>query len=324
MTSTPRETPQLRPEQMTLRQWAQRRQFLRLILLLSSGIGYLIIFYGVPLVRAFIGSIGLYSPTRQTSGFTLRWFTVILHNPAYRASFFFSLWLALGPVLLSLLISVPLAAFLQKTFLGKKTFEALYKIPLAVPGIVVAFIVMTSIDKGGVLHRVFKYYLDLLVPDRLPWLKIGANWPKFVRDPIGLGVILATAWKNIPFMTLIIGGAMSAISHDVLDAARTLGAKRLTVFFRIQIPLALPGISAAVLLSFIRSIGAYAVPRLLGPPEYPLPLSIRMFEFATEQNEWEIVFAMGILLSVAASAVLLAYYALTARLNRAFLAGRRN
>jgi putative spermidine/putrescine transport system permease protein len=312
------------PEQMALRQWARRREILTIMLLLSSGIGYLIIFYGVPLLRALIGSVGLYSPTRTASGFTLQWFAVIFQNKAYRASFLFSLWLALGPVLLALIISVPLAAFLQKTFIGKKTFEALYKIPLAVPGIVVAFIVMTSIDKGGVLHRVFKYYLDPLFPDQLAWLKIGANWPKFVRDPIGLGVILASSWKNIPFMTLIIGGAMAAIAHDVLDAARTLGAKRLTVFFQIQIPLALPGISAAILLSFIRSIGAYAVPRLLGPPEYPLPLSIRMFEFATEQNEWEIVFAMGILLSFAASVVLLVYYGLTAHLNRAFHAGRRN
>jgi len=61
------------------------------------------------------------------------------------------------------------------------------------------------------------------------------------------------------------------------------------------------------------AIGAYAgAGVLLGPPEYPLPLSIRMFEFATEQNEWEIVFAMGILLSFAASVVLLVYYGLTA------------
>lgn len=317
-------TPKLAPEQMALRRWARRREFLTIILLLSSGIGYLIIFYGVPLLRALLGSFGLYSPTGASSGFTLQWFAVIYENKAYRASFFFSLWLALGPVILSLLISVPLAALLQKTFIGKKTFEAFYKIPLAVPGIIVAFIVMTSVDKGGVLHRFFKYYLDPLLPVQLAWLKLGAHWPKFVRDPIGLGVILASSWKVIPFMTLIIGGAMAAISEDVLHAARTLGAKRVTVFFRIQIPLALPGISAAVLLSFIRGIGSYAVPRLLGPPEYPLPLSIRMFEFATERNEWEIVFAMGILLSFAASVVLLTYYALTAHLNRAFHAGRRN
>ena len=317
-------TSPIQPEQMALRQWAKRRQFLIGMLLLSPGIGYLIIFYGLPLLRALLGSVGLYSPTGQSSGLTLHWFAFIFDNPAYRASFLFSLWLALGPVILSLIISVPLAALLQKTFIGKKSFEALYKIPLAVPGIIVAFIVMTSVDKGGVLHRFFNYAVDPLLPVQFAWLKLGANWPKFVRDPIGLGVILASSWKNIPFMTLIIGGAMSAIPYDVLHAARTLGAKRWTVFFRIQIPLALPGISAAVLLSFIRGLGAYAVPRLLGPPEYPLPLSIRMFQFATEYNEWEIVFAMGILLSVAASIVLLTYYGLTARMNRAFHAGRKS
>ncbi len=100
----------LQPEQMALRRWAQRRQFLTIILLLSSGIGYLIIFYGVPLLRALLGSVGLYSPSGTSSGFTLQWFAAIWENKAYRASFFFSLWLALGPVVLGLMISIPLAA----------------------------------------------------------------------------------------------------------------------------------------------------------------------------------------------------------------------
>jgi len=41
------------------------------------------------LITSLIGSIGLYSPTRTSSGFTFRWFAIILQNPAYRASFGF-------------------------------------------------------------------------------------------------------------------------------------------------------------------------------------------------------------------------------------------
>ena len=59
------------------------------------------------------------------------------------------------------------------------------------------------------------------------------------------------AWKAVPFMTLIIAGSVAAIPDDLKAAARTLGAGRLTIFLRVELPLALPGITAATLLVFV-------------------------------------------------------------------------
>ena len=145
---------------------------------------------------------------------------------------------------------------------------------------------------------------------------LGLSMPRLVRDEWGLGAIIASAWKTVPFMTLIIAGAMAAISKDVLAAAQTLGAGRLTILRRIQLPLAQPGITAAVLLSFIGSLGSYVIPSLLGPT-YPLPLSVHMFAEGFQKGNWPMVYAMGTLLSVMAVAVLLAYYAIVGSLSRA-------
>jgi putative spermidine/putrescine transport system permease protein len=219
----------------------------------------------------------------------------------------FSVWLAIAPTVLSMMIGVPLAALLVTKFPGKNFFGALYKIPLVVPSIVAAFIVLVLVDRGGMAHR---------------WLGVlGISLPRMVRDPGGIGIILASAWKNIPFMALIVAGSMAAIPEDLKRAARTLGAPTLTIFLRIQLPLALPGITAASLLIFISSLGAFAIPNILGPAS-PLPLSVHMYEQGFRYSRWPLVYAMGTLLSLTAIVVLLLYYRLTRRVHRSLAAGR--
>lgn len=258
-----------------------------LLLCLTPGVGYLLVFFGLPLVRVVLGSFSGRGP--DASAFTLDAWVSLFANPVYRDGVWFSLWLGIAPTAASLVVSLPLAALMQANRTSRKLFGTLYRIPLVVPGIVAAFLVLVMLMVAR-----------LLTP-------LGLTPPKVVRDPWGIGVILASSWKNIPFMTLIISGAMAAISADVLSAARTLGASRLTVLWRIQLPLAQPGITAAVLLTFIGSLGSFVVPNLLGPP-YPLPLSLHMYSEGFQKGNWPLVYAMGTLLSVMAIAVLLAYY----------------
>jgi putative spermidine/putrescine transport system permease protein len=118
-------------------------------------------------------------------------------------------------------------------------------------------------------------------------------------------------------MALIIAGSIATIPDDLKHAARTLGAGRLTTFLRVELPLALPGITAATLLVFVASTGAFAVPYLLGPI-YPKPLSVWMYEEALERNNWGLASAMGISLSLVACVVLVVYYRLTTGMRHAY------
>lgn len=275
----------------------ERIKLSTLLLCLLPGVGYLLVFFGLPLFRVMVGSFsdtGGQFPTLST------WQT-LFSKPVYLDGLWFSLWLGIAPTIVGLLISLPLAALMQANETSRNIFGALYKIPLVVPGIVAGFLVLVILDQGGTASR-------LLSP-------LGLSMPKLVRDQWGIGVIIASAWKAVPFMTLIIGGAMAAISKDVLSSARTLGAGRLTILLRIQLPLAQPGITAAVLLTFISSLGSYVIPSLLGPA-YPLPLSVHMFTEGFREGNWPMVYAMGTLLSAMAIAVLLAYYTILGSLGR--------
>lgn len=272
-----------------------------LLLLLLPGVGYLALFFGLPLVLALLSSFGLGMVGRDT-GLTLAHYGELFADSIYRDGLVFSVYVSVAPTVVSLVIAVPLAVVLQASFPGKQLFATLYKTPLVVPGIVAAFIVMILFDRGGMLSRI-------LAP-------LGLELPKLVRDEWALGVIIAMAWKSVPFMTLIIAGAVATIPDDLKAAARTLGAGRLTTFFKVELPLALPGITAATLLVFVSSTGAFAVPSLLGPI-YPKPLSVWMYEAALEHNDWGLASAMGIVLSAVACLILVAYYRLTTGVRHA-------
>ena len=112
-----------------------------------------------------------------------------------------------------------------------------------------------------------------------------------MRDEWSLGIIIAMSWKAVPFMALIIAGSVANIPEDLKAAARTLGAGRLPPS-RVELPLALSGITAATLLVFVASTGAFAVPYLLGPI-YPKPLSVWMYEEALPEEQLGACFGDG-------------------------------
>jgi putative spermidine/putrescine transport system permease protein len=266
----------------------------RLLLLLTPGVGYLLVFFGWPLLSALIGSFHL-----DDGSFTLQWYTRIFTRPSMLRGLSVSIYYGVAPVVVSLLASIPLALLLRRSFLGRKLFNGLYKLPMAVPSIIVALMVIIVAERGGFLDR-------LLAP-------LGLGLPKLVRDDWGVGVILSTVWKQIPFMTLIITSAFAAVPEDIRLAARSLGASRLNTFLFVEVPLAMPGITAAILLTFIGSMGSYAIPDIVGPP-VARPLSVLMVaEFS--QGRFAQVYAMGMVLSLFAIAVLIAYYTLTARIG---------
>ncbi|PJI38249.1 MAG: ABC transporter permease [Rhizobium sp.] len=272
---------------------------LMVVLCLLPGVGYLAAFFGLPLVRVLIGSFRNNDPAGPA--FTLDNWITLATSPVYLEGVVYSIWLSLAPTVLGLIVALPLSAMMQANEKSRKLFGTFYRIPLVVPGIVAAFIVLVILDRGGMASR-------LLTP-------LGLSLPRLVRDEWSIGAILALSWKSIPFMTLIISGAMAAISVDVLAAARTLGASRWTILRRIQLPLAQPGITAAILLTFITSLGSFVVPRLLGPA-YPMPLSMHMYKEGFENGNWPMVYAMGTLLSAVAIVILLIYYGILGSLGR--------
>ncbi len=103
----------------------------------------------------------------------------------------------------------------------------------------------------------------------------------FTEKAVIIGIIAV----NLPFMVLSLQSVIEGIDRSVEEAAFSLGAPPATMFWRVLWPLALPGILAGTILTFILAMNAYATPYLLGGPLFKMMAPLVYNQF-TQQTNW--------------------------------------
>lgn len=268
--------------------------------LLAPGCGFLVLAMALPICQLVLASVGLFG-LGKTRHFTFDNYLEIFGNILFRSGFFFSFRIALATTLGSVILATAVTALLQIDFPGRRLVGVLYKVPLVVPSLVAAFLVMTMIGPGGMAARVLQ--------------PLEVEWPNFLHDRSGFGIILVLLWHNIPLTVLIVSAVAAAIPRDVVEAARNLGASPVRVFRYIIVPLCAPGISAAALLVFIDSFGTFAIPSLIGPA-FPRAISVMMTTEFLQHANWGTAAALGTVMIATTAAVLVLYYRLLGRLRQ--------
>ena len=112
-----------------------------------------------------------------------------------------------------------------------------------------------------------------------------------------IGVVIAMTHVLLPFMVLPIFGVVTAIPGNLMPAAASLGAPPLRAFWRVLLPLSLPGVLAGSLLVFMVAIGYYITPALVGGPDDQMISSIIAF-YALGTANWGMAGALGLILLV--------------------------
>jgi putative spermidine/putrescine transport system permease protein len=103
----------------------------------------------------------------------------------------------------------------------------------------------------------------------------------FTEKAVVIGIVAV----NLPFMVLSLQSVIESIDRSVEEAAYSLGAPPGTMFRRVLWPLALPGILAGTILTFILAMNAYATPFLLGGPLFKMMAPLVYNQF-TQQGNW--------------------------------------
>lgn len=112
------------------------------------------------------------------------------------------------------------------------------------------------------------------------------------------GVILALVHVMLPFMVFPLLAAMSSCNRLLVQAAYSMGARPLRVFFQVYLPQVLPGVAAGALMVFIVTLGFYITPALLGGPADQM-ISYYIAQFTTGTLNWGLASALGLVLLVA-------------------------
>jgi putative spermidine/putrescine transport system permease protein len=189
---------------------------------------------------------------------------------------FRSTWRAIGWSLyvsatatgIATLLAAAVAMQFGATRRSHRAARALATLPLPVPHLVAAATVLFVFAQSGLLARVLFAFGLVAAP---------ADMPALVYDRAGVGLIMALAWKELPFLA-IVAFAVRHGEHDALaEAARTLGAPPTQLRRLVTWPLLWRGMAPAVIAVFVFALGSYETAVLLAPVD-PVPLAVLTME----------------------------------------------
>ena len=212
--------------------------------------------------------------TIPTTRFSLRWFKAVFAHPDFITSFWNSLWLALASATLATLLAVPAGlAITRYSFGGRDALNALFLSPLIIPHLVL----------GVALLRLFS----------LTGASGSFGW-----------LVLAHVVIVTPYVLRLVVAASSGADLSCEQAARSLGASDLTVFWRITLPMILPGVSGGWLLAFINSFDEVTMSIFITAPS-TVTLPVRMYMYATESIDPLMAAASALMVAFTAAVMVL-------------------
>ena len=233
-----------------------------------------IVFILIPL-----GMVFYYGLTDRSGAFTLA--NIISITTAEHAK---ALWLALLlsliATVLCLLLAYPLAMILCNMGVNQHSFIVLiFILPMWMNFLLRTMAWQTLLEKTGVINSILNFL-------HLPALKI-------INTPYA--IVLGMVYNFLPFMVLPIYNALSKIDRNIIHAAKDLGANNVQVFFKITLPLSVPGIISGITMVFIPALTTFVISKLLGGSKILLIGNVIEEEF-TQASNWHLGSGLSIVL----------------------------
>jgi len=223
----------------------------------------------------------------------------------YQAIMLRSLTVSMLVTLVTVIIAFPIAYFVSFHVAPsrKSLWLFLITIPFWTSYLIRVFLWKVILGYNGVVNS--GLLTVGIIDEPLQWINYNVG---------ALVVTLAHAYA--PFAILPIFVALEKIDRSLLEAGQDLGESRLRTFWRVTLPLAMPGVIAATLIVFIPTIGDYVTPDLIGGGK--LPMIANMIEVKMlKQNDK----AIGSAIAVSAMVVVAIISLVFLFLNRRFLRG---
>ena len=250
----------------------------------------LLAFFVVPSALLLSASFLKSDAQQLTSEPTLDNYKFLFTRPLYLEIFARTFFVGFAVGLLDILLGFPLAYFLVRT---RSRFK----------GLLIALSLAPLL--ASVVVRTYGWYIILnrfgVVNDVL--LGAGIIDTRIAFMPSTGAIIIGLAHALLPYAVLTIMGSLNGINPNLESAAMSLGATRTRTFFRVLLPLCLPGIAGGFILVFSIAISAYATPAILGGPATQVAATA-IYTFMMQLLEWSLGAALAVVL-IACSLMLL-------------------
>ncbi len=253
-------------------------------LVLPAGLLVLVLL-GAPMALMARYSFNTYDPLYlMQEAFTWANYTKAVTDEFYRDILFTTLWVSLLSTFITTLLAFGPAYWLarmESSWKSKLTILTLF--PLLVGGVVRSAGYIALLGNEGAINAALR----------------GLG---LISHPIAMlytpfAVVVGIVGVVLPYMVLTLAAVIEGIPRQAEEAAANLGARPSTVFFRVLLPLSLPGVLAGATLVFILCMNAYATPVLLGGPKFHM-MAPAVYDQFTRVSNWPFGAALAFILLV--------------------------
>jgi molybdate transport system permease protein len=155
--------------------------------------------------------------------------------------------LALIVCVILLVLGMPIAHWLARSrWRWKFLVESVVALPLVLPPTVLGFYVLVAVGPHSPLGRLYQ------------------SWSGHGLAFTFQGLVAASVLYSLPFAVQPMAAAFGQVDPRLLDASSILGVSRLRTFFRVMLPLSIPGVITAAVLSFAHTLGEFGVVLMVG------------------------------------------------------------
>jgi molybdate transport system permease protein len=215
-----------------------------------------------------------------------------------------ALWLSLRLGGVTVLILIPLALLVGRwlavaRFRGRSVVEAALALPLVLPPTVLGFYLLSAFGQRSWVGRL--------------WQDVLGGSLVFTFE----GLVAASVIANIPFATQPIQRAFEAIGPELREAAASCGVSRWRALWRIELPLAWPGILTGMVLTFAHTLGEFGVVLMVGGsiPGETRTIAVAIYDRVQAFDDASAGRMAAVLLLISLVSIALAY-GLTQRIGR--------
>jgi ABC-type spermidine/putrescine transport system permease subunit I len=273
--------------QSPVRRRARARQWAGFALI-APALAVVALFFVMPLALSAVGAF-----RAADGGFTLAHFAKSLD--LYSKDIGFTVTIVALSTLLIALVAIAIAGYLT---LGENPravalLRWLYRWPLFIPFVVAGQVMRTFLAKNGLLNHVLigsGIIEPLSAQSMLDWR----------------GIVVAFVWKQAPFVTLLLAGAMASLDRTHVEAARNLGAPRWRVLLGIVLPQVRGTLLVGLVLSFVTMLSVLSVPLMINPNS-PTMITVDVAYRISTLSDYAVANALC-LLSLLLAAVGAAFY----------------
>jgi len=253
------------------------------IALALAATGFFVIFFFWPLLDVVLRSISVDGVMDWGNPqFTLDSYLAVFQDEYLHLVEWRTIVLAVNSTILALLLGFPTAYFISR-------------LPARLAGVVLLLILIPF--QVSIVVRLFAV-TSILSPNGLVSQASQAlGGERFSLLYTQGGTLVGTVMYLLPYMVLILYSGMTGIDHNVILAARTLGASGIQIFVKVFLPLVRTSILSGALLCFILALSFFIVPAILGgPQEQTVAVYIQQ---QIDLFQWGIASALGVILLVA-------------------------